>query len=167
MWWGCTRKTTSDDVECLRVDSLNERAYGWHYRNVDSVRVLACAAYAEAERIGYATGKAEALNHMAFERFQQMDFDSTLTLTARVEEVSEDVVERLVADVMQMRVAQRTSDNLAFFRHRGHALQRIAKLSEAQEQHMSNHVRRRYDYGRGDMHIVASTYFCYLDHRRD
>ena len=165
MWWGCTRKTTSDDVECLRVDSLNERAYRWHYRNVDSVRVLACAAYAEAERIGYATGKAEALNHMAFERFQQMDFDSTLTLTARVEEVSEDVVERLVADVMQMRVAQRTSDNLAFFRHRGHALQRIAKLSEAQEQHMSNHVRRRYDYGRGDMHIVASTYFYYLDQR--
>jgi len=163
MGWGCTRKTTSDDVGRQRVDSLNARAYGWHYRNVDSVRVLAGAAYDEAQRIGYATGQAEALNHLAFERFQQMDFDSALVLTARVEEMSSDPVERLVADVMQMRVAQRTSDNLAFFRHRGHALQRIAKLKDKKVRRMTPHMRRRFDYGRGDLHIVASTYFYYLD----
>ena len=162
--WGCARETTSDDVVRQRVDSLNASAYGWHYCNVDSVRVLATTAYEEAERIGYATGQAEALNNLAFERFQQMDFDSTLTLTMRVEELTGDAVECLVADVMQMRVAQRTSDNLAFFRHRSHALQRISRLQKHKKQ-LDERQLRRFNYGCGDMHIVASTYFYYLDQR--
>lgn len=162
--WGCARESTSEDVGRQRVDSLNASAYGWQYRNVDSVRVLAQAAYDEAERIGYATGEAEALNHLAFERFQQMDFDSTLTLTTRVEELTGDAVECLVADVMQMRVAQRTSDNLAFFRHRSHALQRVNRLQKHKNK-LDERQLRRFNYGCGDLHIVASTYFYYLDQR--
>ncbi len=120
-------------------------------------------ALQEAQRIKYPEGEAEALNHLAFERFQQMDFDSTLVLTAKAKHLTDDAVENLISDVMEMRVAQRTSDNLSFFRHRSHALRRIEKMRDVDE--MSQHRQQRLAYGRGELHIVASTYFYYLDQR--
>ena len=129
---------------------------------MDSVKKFATLALEEARRIRYTEGEAEALNHLSFERLQQMDFDSTLQLTQQVEALTSDPIERLVADVTQMRVAQRTSDNLAFFRHRTHAQQYLSKFT-SRKRKLSPHRRRRLEYGSGDMHIVASTYFYYLD----
>ena len=126
------------------------------------MRKWATLALEEARRISYVEGEAEALNHLSFERLQKMDFDSTLQLTLQVEALTSDPIERLVADVTQMRVAQRTSDNLAFFRHRTHAQQYLSKFT-SRKRKLSPHRRRRLEYGSGDMHIVASTYFYYLD----
>ncbi len=145
-----------------QVDSLNTLAYDWHYRNVDSVRAWSMRAMALADSCGYDEGLAEAMNNLAFERFHQMDFDSAQAITAAVSRTTDDAVELLVADVMQMKVVQRTSDNLAFFRHRSHALQRIAKL-EPREKRMTSRRRHRFNYACGDLHIAASTYFYYLD----
>lgn len=158
----CTGRKASTVVAEQRVDSLNEIAYRWHYRQVDSVRKWATLALQEARRISYVEGEAEALNHLSFERLQKMDFDSTLQLTLQVEALTSDPIERLVADVTQMRVAQRTSDNLAFFRHRTQAQQYLSKFT-SRKRKLSPHRRRRLEYGSGDMHIVASTYFYYLD----
>lgn len=105
---------------------------------------------------------AEALNNIAFERFQQMDFDSAQVIAELIGRQFDDAVELLVADVMLMKLAQRTSDNLAFFRHRSHAIERIAKL-ERRENRMLPRTQRRFDFARSDLHIVASTYFYYLD----
>lgn len=161
---GCVNRPVSPDAGRLRVDSLNEQAYRWHYRQVDSVRIWAARALKEARRILYVEGEAEALNHLSFERLHQMDFDSTLALTKQVEALTDDPVERMVADVQQMRVAQRTSDNLAFFRHRTRAQQHQAKIAKSKKK-LSAHRKRRYDYCCGDLHIAASTYFYYLDQR--
>lgn len=145
-----------------QVDSLNTLAYDWHYRDIDAVREWSMKAFAMADSCHYDEGMAEALNNLAFERFQQMDFDSAQVIANDVSRTTDDAVELLVADIMQMKVAQRTSDNLAFFRHRSHALQRIEKL-ERREKRMTARRRQRFDYARGDLHIAASTYFYYLD----
>ncbi|MCR4993850.1 MAG: DUF5112 domain-containing protein [Bacteroidales bacterium] len=146
----------------MRADSLNSLAYRYHYQDIDTVRRYASEAYHLADSCHYAAGKAEALNHLAFERFQQMDFDSAQVIARSIGEVTDDEIECLVAEVMLMKIAQRTSDNLAFFRHRSHALKRIRAL-ERSEYKMEERRKRRFDFARGDMHIVASTYFFYLD----
>ena len=146
----------------MQVDSLNAMAYAWHYRDVDSVREWSMRAYALADSCHYDAGVAEALNNLAFERFQQMDFDSAQIIAAGISHITDDGVELLVADVMQMKVAQRTSDNLAFFRHRSHARQRIDKIVSRQRR-LTPRRRHRFEYARGDFHIAASTYFYYLD----
>ena len=158
----CHRQPASDDARRLSVDALNERAYAWLYRDVDSVRRWSAEAQSLAEQIRYTDGLAEALNNHAFERFQQMDFDSVLVLAQEIEALSPANTERLVAEVMQMKVAQRTSDNLAFFVHRSQAL-RLIDLLKRDEPTMSAHTHRRFAYGCSEAHIVASTYFYYLN----
>ena len=108
-------------VLCQTVDSLNTLAYSWHYKNVDSLRIFAEEAYRLSLNSQYADGQAEALNNMAFERFQQMDFDSALVVAGRVAANTKNLSERLIANVTLMKVAQRTSDNRSFFLHRAAA----------------------------------------------
>ncbi len=144
------------------VDSLNHQAYTWHYRNIDSTRALALQAYELALQTHDVEGQAEALNHLTFERFQQMDFDSALILAQQVEQVTESPVEQLISDVMQMKVAQRTSDNRAFFVHRRHAQQRLQRIVR-RESSLTPHHLHRLNYARSEFHIVSSTYFYYLD----
>ena len=158
---GGARDATSSALREV-VDSLNQQAYEWHYRDIHAVHDWASRAYELADSIHDDQGMAEAMNNLAFERFQQMDFDSAQIIAEHIGERSSDAVELLIADVMLMKVAQRTSDNLAFFRHRSHALKRIAKL-ERRESRMSPRTQRRFDFARSDLHIVASTYFYYLD----
>lgn len=160
----CTATTAPRSAVAERVDSLNAQAYAWHYKNVDSLRSCADEALQGAIDLKDEKREAEALNHIAFERFQQMDFDSVLVLAQRVEQLTESPSERLVADVMQMKVAQRTSDNSAFFTHRTHALKRIEQL-QRRETELNAHDLRRFAYGCSEAHIVSSTYFYYLDQR--
>lgn len=147
---------------CCEADSLNTISYRYHYKDVDSLRSLALSALQAAREARYVQGEAEALNNLAFERFQQMDFDSAMVLSAEAAALSAGDYERLVADVTQMKVTQRTSDNRAFFLHRADALKCIARLSRREKQ-MSPRELHRYRFGRSDFHIVSSTYFYYLD----
>ncbi len=161
---GCSRSPVSGNKARLRVDSLNQRAYDWHYKDIDSVRTWAMEAMGLAKQIQYGEGHAEALNNLAFERFQQMDFDSVLILARQVGELTQSPTERLIADVMQMKVAQRTSENLEFFRCRSRAIKHVNKLSRREKQ-LDAHTYHRFCYGCSEMHIVASTYFYYLDQK--
>ena len=157
-------RTGRTDAGRDAVDSLNERAFSFHYRNIDSVRALASEAYERALLSGYIDGMAEALNNQMFERFQQMDFDSVVVLGQRLQELAPCELELLVCDIMQMKVDQRTSDNRSFFTHRSHALRRLQHI-ERRRKHLSAHAQRRLDYACGDLHIVGSTYFYYVDQR--
>ena len=160
----CACRTGRTDAAREVVDSLNERAFAYHYKNIDSVRTLAAEAYELACLQGYLNGQAEALNNRMFERFQQMDFDSVVSLGSELRALNPGDVELLVCDVMQMKVDQRTSDNRSFFTHRSHALKRMEYLQNRRKS-LSAHERRRLDYACGDLHIVASTYFYYVDQR--
>ena len=146
-----------------RVDSLNERAFTFRYKQIDSLRDLAAEALRLATEADYPDGMAEAMNNLMFERFQQMDFDSVVRLVGEVQGLPAGKTEQLVCDIMQMRVDQRTSDNRSFFVHRSHALRCLADLEDCRR--LSAHQRCRLDYARSDLHIVASTYFYYVDQR--
>ncbi len=146
------------------MDSLNERAYAYRYKQIDSTRYLAQTAYQFAEQHNYINGKAEALNHLMFERFQQMDFDSIVRMADHLDQLSASDVEQLACDVMRMKVDQRTSDNRAFFEHRNHAL-RCLKHIARQKTQLTPHERRRLVHAQSDLHIVTSTYFYYVDQR--
>ena len=156
----CTSQQT--EREWYEVDSLNDCAHAWQYRDIDSLRVTATRALEKARRLHYTDGEAEALNHLIAERFQQMDFDSATVLANKVSALTQNQIELLVADIMQMRIAQRTSDNRAFFIHRSHALRRVSRIAE-EESMLTPHMAHRFNGARSDLHIVSSTYYYYVD----
>lgn len=55
-----------------RVDELNEQSYAYHYRNLDSTKVLAERALKLSEN--YPSGRAEAYNNLAFVCIAKMDY---------------------------------------------------------------------------------------------
>ena len=146
------------------VDSLNEMAASYHYMQIDSVANLANRALQLAERANYTDGQAEALNHLMFERFQQMDFDEVVRLGEQVEALKPSELEMFICEVMQMKVDQRTSDNRSFFIHRSHALHKLHHLKK-RAKNLPPHQNRRLTYGGSELHITASTYFYYVDQR--
>ena len=150
----------SSDARRDAVDSLNSVAYAWRYRDVERSRQITTETLAQAEADGYAAGQAEALNHLAYERFWVMDFDSAMALAQKVIAMKATSVEKIAAHVMAMKVAQRTSQNVAFFAHRSQAEQLLAKTYRRD---LNPHELSRLDFAEGEMHIVASTYFFYVD----
>ncbi len=161
---GCQNLFTPDATARAHVDSLCQEALAWRYRNVDTLAVKAVQAWSEAQATGYHDGCAEAMLCMAAERFQQMDFDSTLAIAAAVHAMTDNQVLRLHADIMQMRVAQRTSASLDFFLHRHQATQRVQRILEEADL-LSPHLAHLFAVAQGDLHITASTYFYYVDQR--
>ena len=137
----------------------------WRYRNIDSFRVRSLRLLRWARQHDDTDAEAEALNHLAEERFQQMDFDSALYLADRVAALTKNQVELLAADIIHMRVAQRTSQSETFFLHRNRALRRIRRISEEMSSTgtLSSSLARRFATLRSDFHITSSTYFFYVD----
>ncbi len=159
----CGLGACSPSAEALKtqamVDSLNALAYQNRYK--DATRSWTFAEQAEAASADYPDGLAEALNHRAYVRYQQMNFDEALSLATRVGDLTNNQVELLAADVMQMKICQRISANHDFFVHRNRALRRFARIRE--EEHLLNaHWRRRLLYCTTEFHIVSATYFFYL-----
>lgn len=149
----------SDSKWHEHVDSLNDAAHSWRYRNIDSLRHYATMALEQCPD-DYSAGRAEALNHLAYERAQVLDFDSAMAILRQVLDINEAPTEQAIADVMAMKIAQRTSDNIAFFTHRAHAKQRI---DDRRRHTISDHESRRLAFAEGEAHIIASTYFYYVD----
>ena len=150
------------DVSACDIDSLNDQAYRWRYRDIDSLHECATKALSAARRCRLRDAEAEALNNLTFERFQQMDFDSALVMANEVRHLTANQIELFIADVMSMKVAQRISDNQAFFTHRMHAERRLARIAE-EEDLLTPRQLRRLTFARGEFYIVSATYFYYVD----
>ena len=99
----------SNSSQTQRVDSLNYQSYLYHYKNLDYCQTYATQAYSQGN--GYANGRAEALNNLAFHAFMKMDFEQSRKYLARVYEESNNELERLIADIGMMKICQRTSAN--------------------------------------------------------
>lgn len=149
--------------ECSRqVDSLNRLSYELRYRNIAQSQ-----AYAqEACRLSAHNqdGHAEALNHLAYVRYQQMDFDGAERLVRKVQASTNNQIELLVADVMGMKICQRTSANHDFFVYRNRAQRRLNRIS-GEEGNLSEHLQGRLLFARTEFHIVSATYYFYLDQK--
>ena len=110
------------------VDKLNSQSYAYHYRNLDSAEVYARRAGDLSD--GYPTGRAEALNNLAFVHIVRMQYDEAEQLLNEAIETSDNQVQQLIAYVQQMRLCQRRSRNREFHEYRELADKAILRIDE-------------------------------------
>lgn len=154
------RMSFSSDEEVRKVDSLNRLSYVYRYRDID--RSLAYARNACSLAAYYRDGYAEALNNLAYVRYQQMDYDGAECLVRKVHASTNNQIELLVADVTGMKICQRVSANHEFFVYRNQAKRRLARIA-GEENNLSARLQSRLLFARTEFHIVSATYYFYLE----
>ena len=155
--WSC-----SGDHNHLRVDCLNDIAYSYHYRNLDSTQSYAVRALSAADK--YPDGRAEALNNLAFVSIAKMNYRQADSLLAEALDATDNQIELLVGNVQQMRLCQRMSDSKNFYNYRQKAEECIKRLRE-DEKLFSQRQQRRVAYARSEYSVVLSTYLYYIGQR--
>lgn len=142
-----------------RVDELNSLAYAYHYRNLDSTKVLAKKAFSLSD--DYSAGYAEACNNLAFVAMAKMNYKEANKWLDLVEEKSNNQLELLVADVQRMRICQRESHNKDFYTYRERAMARLRRIGE-EANNLPARERHRATYAQSEFNIVDATYFYYI-----
>ena len=142
-----------------QVDELNNLSYAFHYRNLDSTKVLAERALRLAD--DYRAGYAEACNNLAFVEMARMNYDGARKWLERVEEESNNQLELLIADVQYMRICQRESHNKDFYSYRERAQYRLRRIGEEAD-NLPPRERKRALYAQSEFDIVDATYFYYV-----
>ncbi len=141
------------------VDKLNSLSYAFHYRNIDSTEIYAKQALALAD--DYEDGHAEALNNLAFVSMARMDYEQADRQLVEAVSLTDNQVELFVAEVQQMRLCQRRSQNRTFYEHREKAIDAQKRIREEYEK-LSERQRSRLLYAESEMAIVTSTYYYYV-----
>ena len=145
------------------VDRLNSLSYAFHYRNLDSTKVLATKALALAD--DYPAGYAEACNNLAFVAIAKMDYRAAKRWLEKVEDRSDNQIELLIADVQNMRICQREARNKDFYSHREKAMRRLRRIGE-EASNLPLREHRRAIYAKSEFDIVVATYFYYVQQER-
>ena len=141
------------------VDKLNSLSYAYHYRDLDSTEHYAREAFnASAD---YKDGRAEALNNLAFVSIARMQYDKAKLQLDSIYELTDNQLELMVADVLQMRLCQRRSHNREFYDYRSSAAKALHRIDEERDQ-LSQRQLARLLYAQSEMAIVTSTYYYYV-----
>ena len=119
---------TAPMKEVRLIDSLNQVAYAYRYKNLDSSCHAASRAYREVSL--YKQGKAEASNNLGFCAFMRMDFEQAEKFHMDVYNLTKNELELLVADIGLMKIYQRTALNKEFYDYRNSALRRMKRIAE-------------------------------------
>ena len=141
------------------IDKLNTLSYTYHYRDVDSTAYYARQAYNLSE--GYADGRAEALNHLAFVSMVRMDYQRAEQQLREAILLTDNQIELFVAEVQQMRLCQRRSRNREFYEHRERAMECSRRINEERAA-LSERQLLRLIYAESEFAIVNSTYYYYV-----
>ncbi len=141
------------------VDRLNDLSYAYHYRNLDSVEVMARRAMNLSS--DYGEGYAEACNNMAFVAMAKMRLGEAKKWLAKVAEHTDNQLELLVADVQSMRICQREAHNKDFYSYRESATRRLRRIGEEAD-NLPPRDQRRAVYAHSEFDIVDATYFYYV-----
>ena len=141
------------------VDRLNTLSYAYHYRDLDSTKMLAQRALALSD--DYSAGYAEACNNLAFVEMAKMNYKEARRWLGLVEEKSNNQLELLIADVQMMRICQRESHNKDFYSYREKAMVRLRRLGE-EASNLPPRERRRATYAHSEFDIVEATYCYYV-----
>ena len=142
-----------------QVDKLNSLSYAYHYRNIDSTEYYAREALRLSQH--YRDGQAEALNNLAFVNIIRMRYDEATLQLDSVDNLTDNQVERLIAEVQQMRLCQRRSNNREFYDHRELAQRALKRINEERGQ-LSERLQSRLLYAESELGIVNSTYYYYV-----
>lgn len=151
--------------EVNRVDSLNQAAYSYRYKDLDSSCRAATRAYEQVNL--YRQGKAEACNNLGFCAFMRMDFEKAERYHKEVYGLTKNELELLVADVGLMKIYQRTALNKEFYDYRNSALRRMRRIAEDNNLFTDKRERLRLTYARSEFYIVSAVYYYYLQQRRE
>ena len=141
------------------VDRLNSSSYAFHYRNLDSTKVLAERALSLSD--DYSAGYAEACNNLAFVATAKMDYKQAKAWLDKVEQHSDNQIELLIADVQNMRLCQREARNKDFYNYREKAMHLLRRVGE-EAVSLPRREHLRAVYAKSEFHIVAATYFYYV-----
>ena len=141
------------------VDRLNTLSYAYHYRDLDSSKMLAQRALVLSD--DYSAGYAEACNNLAFVEMAKMNYKEARRWLGLVEEKSNNQLELLIADVQMMRICQRESHNKDFYSYREKAMVRLRRLGE-EASNLPPRERRRATYAHSEFDIVDATYCYYV-----
>ena len=146
------------------IDSLNDMAYAWRYKNLDSSYRMARKAY---DKVGvfYQQGKAEASNNMGFCAFMRMDFERAEQWHKEVYNLTMNELELLIADVGLMKIYQRTAMNKEYYDYRNSAVKRMKRIREESDLFVDKHQTLRLNYAFTEFAIVSSIYYYYLRQR--
>ena len=162
VWYvGCTVHGGHGDAS-HPADDLNRKAQAWHYRDLDSAVHYALRAYEVSAH--YSHGRIVACNTLGFVATMRMHYDEALQWYSEVYKRAGCELERLVADVGQMEVYQRTADNLAFYDCRVRADKRLQHINEevagfipTEQKRLQSTVTR--------MHMVTAQYYFMMGQR--
>ena len=137
------------------VDRLNDAAYAYHYRNLDSAEHYARRALA------LDAANAEALNNLAFVSIIRMDYGLAQRQLDSVPALTDNQLELLVAYVQQMRLCQRQSRNRDFYDYREHAANALKRINEERGL-LNDRQLARLLYAESELYIVTSIYYYYV-----
>lgn len=154
---------TAPTKEVRLIDSLNQTAYLYRYKNLDSSFHAASRAYHEVRL--YRLGKAEACNNLGFCAFMKMDFEGAMKYHQEVYGLTKNELELLIADISLMKILQRTALNKEFYDYRNSALRRMKRIAEDKNLFVDRHERMRLNYARSEFYIVSAIYYYYLQQR--
>ena len=154
---------TAPTKEVYLIDSLNQVAYSYRYKDLDSSCHAATQAYGKVNL--YSQGKAEASNNLGFCAFMRMDFEKAEKFHKDVYSLTKNELELLVADIGLMKIYQRTAMNKEFYDYRNSALRRMKRIGEDNKLFVDKHERLRLNYARSEFYIVSAVYYYYLQQR--
>lgn len=157
--WSLLSFSACSQNDRLQVDELNSVSYAYHYRDLDSAETYARKAYEKSEH--YSSGKAEALNNLAFVSMSRMDYEKAREELAEAVSCTDNQVERLISFVLQMRICQRMSQNRDFYDYCERARACRNRINENREE-LSERHRKRMVYAETEFAIVNSTYYYYV-----
>lgn len=156
----------SDDS---RAVMLNEKAYYYHYRSVDSTKVYADSVLMLSDICDKA--RAEALNNLVFYNITRMRYSVADSLVREIYYSTDDQTELCIAAIQMMRMCQRRSDNKRFYEFRQRAEQHFRRIYEdvgsllhlAEDiSHRNTHFYRRLIYAESEYRLVMSVYNYYI-----
>lgn len=150
---GCTK------VESNRTDFLNDRAYKYHYKNLDSTMKYAAKAYRMSAH--YKVGKAEAMNNMVFVLMAKMQYQTAERILHEIHTVTNNEVELLISDIQHMRLCQRQSHNKDFYNYKEKVIKRLKRIKEEYNL-LDNRQKHRILYAETEFHLVSSIYYYYI-----
>lgn len=154
---------TAPTKEVRLIDSLNQVAYSYRYKDLDSSCHAATEAYQNVNL--YRQGKAEAANNLGFCAFMRMDFEKAEKFHNEVYSLTKNELELLIADIGLMKIYQRTAMNKEFYDYRNSALRRMKRIDEDNNLFVDKHERMRLNYARSEFYIVSAVYYYYLQQR--
>ena len=154
---------TAPTKEVRLIDSLNQVAYSYRYKDLDSSCHAATQAYENVNL--YRQGKAEASNNLGFCAFMRMDFEKAEKFHHEVYGLTKNELELLIADIGLMKIYQRTAMNKEFYDYRNSALRRMKRIDEDNNLFVDKHEQLRLNYAHSEFYIVSAVYYYYLQQR--